>query len=384
MIYIVLFLLSIGIQLAAALYALRLIRVTGRKLAWMLISLAMVLMAWRRMVTFFSLLAAGKKMNFDVPELIALVISCLMLLGVLKIRDYFRSINTAEAERKLAEEKIHALNEALERKVEERTKQLLNAQEELVRTEKLSILGQLAGSVGHELRNPLGVMNNAVYFLKSIMPETDGTVREYLNIIKSEIDTSQRIISDLLGFARLKTPRTQSVLVQEIIKRSLQICEIPENINIQTDLPDTLPAIQVDPLQMGQVFQNLILNAVQAMPGGGSVRVSARRVQSSEFGVQSGKEVKFSELRTQDSARDGNFVEISVTDTGEGIAPENREKLFQPLFTTKGQGMGLGLVVTKKLTEANGGRITVESQWGKGTTFALTLPAPEEATWMKK
>jgi len=78
-----------------------------------------------------------------------------------------------------------------------------------------------------------------------------------------------------------------------------------------------------------------------------------------------------------------HFIEIAVTDTGEGIAPENRKKIFQPLFTTKGQGIGLGLVVTKRLTEANNGRIAVESEWGKGTTFSLTLPAEEALTWMK-
>jgi PAS domain S-box-containing protein len=278
-------------------------------------------------------------------------------------------------ERKLAAESIRKLNEELEQKVRERTRQLLDAQEELVRKEKLSILGQLAGSVGHELRNPLGVMNNAVYFLKSVMSDMNGTVREYLNIIKSEIDISQRIISDLLGFARVKTPQTQSVPVQEIIRQSLASCVIPENVTIKTDLPDALPSLHVDPLQMGQVFQNLIVNAVQAMPQGGSVRVAARRVHSSEFKVQS--EIKGSELHA-------DLVEISVADTGEGIAPENRRKLFQPLFTTKGQGIGLGLVVTKRLTEANGGLIAVESEWGKGTTFTLTLPVEEALTWMKR
>jgi|GEM_PF-1415140 len=280
-------------------------------------------------------------------------------------------------ERKLAAESIRKLNEELEEKVRERTSQLLDAQEELVRKEKLSILGQLAGSVGHELRNPLGVMNNAVYFLKSVMPDANGTVREYLNIIKSEIDISQRIIGDLLGFARVKTPQTQSVPVQEIIKRSLDSCIIPDNVTIQTELPDTLPALQVDPLQMGQVFQNLIVNAVQAMPQGGSVRISARLVDCV------GAALRGCPGSGDYTGPPLHFIEIAVTDTGEGIAPENRKKIFQPLFTTKGQGIGLGLVVTKRLTEANNGRIAVESEWGKGTTFSLTLPAEEALTWMK-
>jgi signal transduction histidine kinase len=204
-------------------------------------------------------------------------------------------------------------------------------------------------------------MNNAVYFLKSVMPEAAGTVREYLNIIKSEIDASQRIIGDLLGFARSKIPQTQSVSVRDIIRQRLACCAIPDNVAIQTDLPGTLPALHVDPLQMGQVFQNLIVNAVQAIPKGGAMRVSARRVSRMESSVPNSDQGP----ETQNVPCNLHFIEIAITDTGEGIAPENMRKLFQPLFTTKGQGIGLGLVVTRRLTEANNGRIAGESVgWG--------------------
>ena len=254
-------------------------------------------------------------------------------------------------ERKLAEESVRRLNEELEWKVAERTRQLLEAQDELVRKEKLAILGQLSGSVGHELRNPLGVMNNAVYFLKTVMTSADETVLEYLDIIKHEIDNSQRIINDLLDFARTKIPQKRAVLVRELMEESLERCALPENVVIRSDIPDKLPPLNVDPLQIGQVFQNLITNGIQAMTEGGTLLICARRADN-----------------------EGGFIEICVADTGEGISPENMKKLFQPLFTTKAKGIGLGLTLCKNLTEANGGSIAVESAVGKGTYFTMILP----------
>ena len=121
-------------------------------------------------------------------------------------------------------------------------------------------------------------MNNAVYFLKTVVADADETVKEYLDIIKHEIDGSQRIITDLLDFARTKTPEARPVVVRGLVTESLGRCPIPENIDVQTDIPDTLPQVNVDPFQMGQVLQNLITNAVQAMPEGGTLTVAARRV----------------------------------------------------------------------------------------------------------
>jgi PAS domain S-box-containing protein len=231
---------------------------------------------------------------------------------------------------------------------------LRKAQEELVRKEKLAILGRLAGIVGHEIRNPLGVMNNAIYFLKTVMTDADDRVKEYLDIIQHEIGSSQRIITDLLDFARTKTPRARLVVAGGLVTESLDKCAIPENIDVQTELSDALPQVYADPFQMVQVLQNLITNGIQAMPEGGGLRIGATWLP------------------------EPGFVEITVTDTGEGIPPENMEKLFQPLFTTKARGIGLGLVACKNLVEANGGEISVESSFGEGTTFALKLPIAEE------
>jgi PAS domain S-box-containing protein len=255
------------------------------------------------------------------------------------------------SERVQAEENIRTLNEELEAKVQERTEQLLAAQEELVRNEKLAVLGQVAGSVGHELRNPLGVMSNAVYFLRTVLGDADEITKEYLHIIENEISDSERIVSDLLDSVRIKPPQVQTVGVAELIGMTLGKLTPPSAVQINLGIPATLPALRVDAQQMQQVFRNLISNSIEAMPQGGTLDIGA----------------------TED-VQDGT-VTVSVRDSGVGITPEQMEKLFQPLYTTKARGIGLGLVVVKNLTEANGGRVDVRSEKGKGTTFSISLPS---------
>lgn len=250
--------------------------------------------------------------------------------------------------------------------------QLQEAREELMHKEKLAMLGLVAGGIGNELRNPLGVMNNAVFFLQSVMPEADETVREYLDIIKKEIDNSLWIITDLLDFTRAKTPQAIAVTARALTDASLDRCMIPENIDLQVEIPFNLPCLRADPLQMKKVLQNLITNAVQAMPDGGALRIGACCLPGAAGLVSTPK---------QGGQPHGvplsDFLEISIADTGEGIAPVNMTRLFQPLFTTKSRGIGLGLSICKSFVEANGGRIEVESEQGKGTTFTVALPVED-------
>ncbi|MHB8789749.1 MAG: PAS domain S-box protein [Desulfobulbaceae bacterium] len=255
------------------------------------------------------------------------------------------------SERKKAEEKIRKLNEGLEARVQERTCQLLKTQDELVRKEKLAVLGQVAGTVGHELRNPLGVMSNAVYFLQTVLSDADETTREYLNIIKDEIAVSDRIVAELLDSVRSKPPQPVAVVLREVIERTVHQLTIPDSVAVSLDIPEALPPLLVDAMQISQVLRNLVSNGVEAMPGGGVL-----------------------EIRAVENRPDGTIT-VSVRDSGSGMTPDHLAKLFEPLFTTKARGTGLGLVIVKNLTEANGGTVNVESKVGKGTEFTLTLPS---------
>lgn len=247
-------------------------------------------------------------------------------------------LNREITERKRAEEELRAANE-----------ELVQTQEELVRREKLAILGQLAGGVGHELRNPLGAIKNAAYFLNMALEQPEPEVKETLDILDREVTTSERIISSLLDFARPKPPTRQKVDINSVVQETLSRAGVPGNVKVVSQLDETLPAILADPDQLGQVFGNIILNAVQAMPEGGQLVVKSE-VPSPEWAT------------------------ISFADTGAGIPKGDLKKLFEPLFTTKAKGIGLGLAVTKTIVEGHRGTIEVQSEVGKGSTFTVKLP----------
>jgi signal transduction histidine kinase len=256
-------------------------------------------------------------------------------------------------EHKRAEE-IRQLNASLERRVEERTAQLLDAQEQLVRQEKLAVLGQVAGSVGHELLNPMGVISNAVYFLKMAQPDANEKIKEYLNLIEKQVHISDMIVSDLLDFTRLKVGERKPVSVSHLIRQTLERFPAPASVQVTLDIPGDTPQIYADPQHVVQILGNLVLNAYQVMEvEGGSLAFSARAQE--------------------------DMACVVVKDTGTGIMPENMKRLFEPLFSTKLKGIGLGLAVSKKLIEANGGRIEVQSEPGKGSTFTVWLPVNVQA-----
>jgi signal transduction histidine kinase len=254
-------------------------------------------------------------------------------------------------ERKKAEVALKEYSEKLEDMVEKRTKELRDAQEELIRKEKLATLGQLAGGVSHELRNPLGAIKNAAYFLNMAIAEPEPEVKETLEILEKEVGTSDRIISGLLDFARPKAPVREKLDINQLIKEALSRTAVPENIRVVSKLDETAPNILADQDQLERVFGNLVLNGIQAMPEGG-------------------------ELTVESTISDPDWVTVSFTDTGVGI-PEELGKVFEPLFTTKAKGIGLGLALSRVLVEEHGGTIGVESEVGKGSTFKVRLPTGE-------
>jgi signal transduction histidine kinase len=240
--------------------------------------------------------------------------------------------------------------EIAETLVAARTRELEAAQEKLIRQEKLAFLGQLAGGVGHELRNPLGVITNAIYFLRMVLVEADGSVQEYLELIASRVQEAEKIVADLLNLSRTKLAAKERVAISALVAETLRRYPPPDQITIKADMARDQPVAMIDPQQIGQVLGNLVSNAYQAMPNGGTLTISAQ----SEAG----------------------WVKLSIADTGVGMASETMEKVFEPLFTTKAKGIGLGLAVSKNLVEVNGGTIEVESREGQGTTFTLNLPGP--------
>jgi signal transduction histidine kinase len=275
----------------------------------------------------------------------------LLIVGLLVA--LLNAVRKEAARRQEAEESLSKLNEELEARVQIKTGQLLAAQDELVRSEKLALLGQIAGTVGHELRNPLGVMNNAVYFLQAVHADADETTKEYLGIIKGQIADAERIVSDLLDAVRTKPPHPEIVELAGLMQQTLLKCVVPSSVTIRLDIPEKL-TIRVDPAQIHQVLWNLISNSVEAMADGGMLEITA----------------------DEDNA--AKTVTVSIKDSGSGIAPEHQAKLFQPMFTTKARRVGLGLVVVKNLTQANGGSVGVESAPGKGSTFSVTLPCDDK------
>ncbi len=251
----------------------------------------------------------------------------------------------------------------LEEMVEERTAQQKEMAERLMEQERLTVVGQLAGGVSHELHNPLGVIKNATYFLNMVLGEreTEPEVEEALDIIEEQVERSERIIGDLLDFAEQESPAWRDVNVNDVVQAALSRAVLPDDVAVVTELDPALPQVLADPDQLAQAFGNLIRNAVQAI---GAPPVPPAR----------GREARLT-VRSFESA---GGVAVSIADTGAGIAEENLERIFEPLFTTRAQGIGLGLALAERLVEAHGGTIEVESEVGEGSVFTVRLPVRRE------
>jgi len=281
-----------------------------------------------------------------------------------ELKEKNERLDAQNEELRATEEELRSAKEQLEDRVKERTaalettnKELIETQEQLVRSEKLAAIGQLAGGVGHELRNPLGAIKNAVYYVrdkvaKDGLGQKEPRVLEFLDIVDDEINASNKIISDLLGFSRVGKPSVSPTHIEKVIKDAFSYVSIPEDIELIKKLDTDLPLVEVDADQIRQVLVNLVTNATQAMPEGGKLTVAVRQKES--------------------------FLEVKVSDTGHGIPGDTIGKIFDPLFTTKAKGIGLGLAVCRTIIERHQGQIEAESKVGKGTTFTVKLLLPEK------
>lgn len=246
---------------------------------------------------------------------------------------------------------VEAARLQLEEAVRKRTGELRAAKESLARREKIALIGHLASGVGHEIRNPLGVMANAVFFLESIQQDASPQVKQYLGILRQQIQLSAKIVNDLLELSRTTPATRERIGVDRLLDDRLK--RIVDRAEVEADIPADLPSVVVDPVHAGQVLDNLFSNAIQAMNGsGGKVSVRAR-------------------------ATGDGYVRLEVSDTGPGISSENYPKVFEPLFTTKARGIGLGLALSKSLAQANGGDLALVSQPGESATFAFMLPTTD-------
>lgn len=250
-------------------------------------------------------------------------------------------------QRKKAEERLKEYSEQLEREVAERTRELRDAQGELIRKGKLVVLGQLASNVGHELRNPLGVIGNSAYFLRMKLEDIDDMTKKHLGIIDMNVERATLIIEELLGFSRTRKPQLVHVNINALLKDVLTSVGIPGNIRVVYDLDEAVPLTLLDSEQIRRVFINLITNAVQAMPEGGTLTLKTF----------------YNEV-----------IHIVIQDTGQGIPQEYITRIFEPLFTTRIKGIGLGLAIAKSIIEDHNGTITIKSRVGEGTVCVVKLP----------
>ncbi|HXW37557.1 MAG TPA: CHASE4 domain-containing protein [Nitrososphaerales archaeon] len=217
---------------------------------------------------------------------------------------------------------------------------------QLRKSERFSAIGELATMVAHDLRNPLQAIANAEFFLKQ-SPNSSDKEKEILNIVDSAVKYSNKIVSDLLDYSKEVRLEPGFTNPRSLVSQSLSMVQVPSSVKVIDESPDK-PKLRLDVDKIRRVFTNLVSNAVDAMPQGGSLLI------------------KTSEL--------DHKVAFEFTDTGTGMTKEVLGKAFTPLFTTKAKGMGFGLSICKRIVEAHGGSISVESSQGKGTTFRVSLP----------
>jgi len=269
-------------------------------------------------------------------------ISLLIIIGVYLIISYFQ----------FRTKSITDQNILLEKAVKEKTFEMEKLTEKIVRQEKLVTIGKISGSIAHELRNPLGAVKQAAYYLKLKHPDPNDKFIKYVDLINNELAIVDKVIDDLLEMTRVKKLKKEVINIEGLIRDTLRRCNLNENVKTIFEIDDDAKLVHADSSQLMQVILNLILNSNQAMEEKG--RITFR------------------------SMRNSKFIEISVSDTGPGIPNEQIEQAFEPLYTTKAKGTGLGLSICKQIVEKHDGQIKVISKENEGTTILIFLPLEKD------
>lgn len=236
----------------------------------------------------------------------------------------------------------------------EELKKMQRMQEELRRLDRLSALGQLAAGVAHEVKNPLGIIKNSAQILQS-KPLVQKRKEEIINFIIEEAERINRVVDNFLQFSRPPKMKREKTNILDVLDRTIRLVSDTlrkNNISVVKDYAKPGPLINIDASQFQQLFLNLILNSIEAMPRGGALKISTQRKKQQ--------------------------LEIIFSDTGCGIPKKIRDKIFEPFYTTRKQGTGLGLAISYKIVESHGGEITLESKAGKGSAFHIMLPVEEK------
>jgi signal transduction histidine kinase len=226
------------------------------------------------------------------------------------------------------------------------------------RIERLATIGQIAGGIAHELRNPLNVIKTSVYYLLNARVATPEKTADHLHRIERQVDLSEQVISALSTIAKLPIPNLQPVILKDCVAESLQAESLPASVEVTVSCPVSVPPVLADGKQLRICLGNLIRNAADAMPAGGRLAIRARAV-------------------------DGH-VELAVADSGTGIAPEHLRHIMEPFYSTKSRGIGLGLALTRAILDKNRGSLHVTSEVGRGSTFFVHLtPASSDGSHEK-
>ena len=244
------------------------------------------------------------------------------------------------------EEQLERYSKNLEKTVKEQTKKLEEA-------ERLAIIGQTAGMVGHDIRNPLQAIISATYLVKEDLTclqqnEIKQSLIESMKEIEEQTSYINKIVSDLQDYSKRLSPLIEEIDLKQLLENLLISTETDENVTMTSEIKDDVKKVKVDPDYLKRILTNLITNAEQAMPNGGKITITATKEKDTCI--------------------------ITVEDSGEGIPEDIKSKIFTPLFTTKSKGQGFGLAVSKRLAKAMGGDINFESEKGNGSKFKVILP----------